>query len=425
MKILLLNVHSPQNAGDLAILQQTIAYLEAAFPGHSLTATVNDRQRQGLPDGVTYVDSLTRWLVRDGSNGEWRWRKSSAPLYGAWLSTAALLYRFGRWRLLPRRHERRTVLTAYYDADLVAVIGGGHLYARHALNIAFIWLWLGIVLAVLMGKPVVMLPQSYGPLPGWLQRRLLRWLLDRCALVVSREYRSLEMLAEIGVRCQVPVLPDLAFSSAEANKEQVHEAIFPYLPLTTTPRPVVGMTLMDWSGQNPRFHGQQQYEAAIVALIRHIRERYDARVMLFAQCSGPTAAQDDRIISRRIIASAGPDPEIIFVDRPLSPELLKGAYRSLDLLVATRMHSAIFALSSGVPTLAIGYLHKSVGIMEMLGLTRHVVDIDSLSTEQLLSSFDSLWCERDEVRRHARSRVSAMQGTLAYLPALIRRCVLS
>jgi colanic acid/amylovoran biosynthesis protein len=117
------------------------------------------------------------------------------------------------------------------------------------------------------------------------------------------------------------------------------------------------------------------------------------------------------------------DPGVTFVDRPLSPAVLKGAYRSLDLLVATRMHSAIFALSSGVPTLAIGYLHKSLGIMEMLDVARHVVDIDTISTEQILQAFDTLWAERSDIRRHLNTRIPAMQTTLAYLPTLIRQSV--
>lgn len=421
MRILLLNAHSPQNAGDLAILQQTIACLEAAFPGHTLTVTISDRSRQGLPEDPIYIDSLTRWLVQDRPNGEWRWRKSMAPLYATWLFVAALLYRVMGWRWLPRRPERRQIMTAYYDADCIAVIGGGHLYARHALNIAFLWLWLGIALAVLMGKPVVLLPQSYGPLPGTFQRHLLRWLLEHCALVVSREYRSLEFLGEAGVRSQVPVFPDLAFSLAEASEEQVQEAMMPYLSTLVESSIMVGMTVMDWSGQNPRFQRQQHYEAALVALIRHIRQRYDARIVLFAQCTGPTTAQDDRVITRRLLAAIDGDPGVIFVDRPLSPDLLKGAYRSLDLLVATRMHSAIFALSTGVPTLAIGYLHKSIGIMEMLGVARYAVDIDTISAEHILPAFDALWAKRYEVRRHLNTRIPAMQTTLAYLPPLIRQ----
>ncbi|HEY0734899.1 MAG TPA: polysaccharide pyruvyl transferase family protein, partial [Herpetosiphonaceae bacterium] len=306
-------------------------------------------------------------------------------------------------------------------ADVVAVIGGGHLYARHSANIAFVWLWLGIALSVLMGKPLIFLPQSFGPLPGAVQQGILRWLLSRSTLVVAREYRSLRLLAEIGLRRHVLVLPDLAFGDEATESPLVPEVA----ALTGNRQPLIGLTLMDWQGQNPQFRNQRSYEEAVLALMRHVGERCGARVVLFAQCTGPTAAHDDRIIARRLLAEARSQgiEDVYFVDAALSPEQLKAAYERLDLLVATRMHSAIFALSRNVPALAIGYLYKSVGIMEMLGLERHALDIATIDAETLCAGFDALWSEREAIRRQLSERIPAFQGTLDRLPLLIRRSV--
>ncbi|HEY0601967.1 MAG TPA: polysaccharide pyruvyl transferase family protein [Herpetosiphonaceae bacterium] len=421
MKILILNAHSAQNAGDLAILRESIACMRRAFPGADLTITMNDELSDLLPADAVFVGSFTRWMMRVDARGEWRWRKSLVPLYAALLILTSLLYRLTGLQLLPRLPERRDLLRAYYAADVVAVIGGGHLYARHSANIAFAWLWLGIALAVLMGKPLIFLPQSFGPLPGAVQQEMLRWLLSRSALVVAREYRSLRLLAEIGLRRRVLVLPDLAFGDDSTESPLVPQVA----ALTGDRQPLIGLTLMDWQGQNPQFHNQRSYENAVLALMRHVGERYGARVVLFAQCTGPTAAHDDRIIARRLLAEArsqGIDG-VYFVDAALSPEQLKAAYEHLDLLVATRMHSAIFALSRNVPALAIGYLYKSVGIMEMLGLERHALDIATIDAETLCAGFDALWSERETIRRQLSERIPAFQGTLDHLPLLIRRSV--
>ncbi len=425
MKILVLNAHSAQNAGDLAILKETIACLRRAFPNSELTIAINDDPCEPLPADAAYVGSLMRWLLRVDARGEWHWRKSLVPGYALWLIVGSLLYRLFGWRLMPRIPERRRLMHTYYDADLVAVIGGGHLYARHAATIGFVWLWLGIALAVLMRKPLVLLPQSFGPLPGALQRAMLRWLLSRSTLVAAREYHSLRLLAEIRLRRRVLVLPDLAFTAAAAPNATLMEALPEFARITAADRPLVGLTLMDWQGQNPQFRNQLTYEHAILALMRHVQQRYGARLVLFAQCTGPTAAQDDRRIARRLVAAAqaqGLDG-VTLIDAALSPELLKAAYTHLDLLVATRMHSAIFALSAHVPTLVIGYLHKSVGIMEMLGLERHALAIDTVDAEQLCAGFDALWTERACVRRRLSERIPAMQTTLEWLPALIRQSV--
>jgi colanic acid/amylovoran biosynthesis protein len=421
MNILVLNAHSAQNAGDLAILKETLLCLRCAFPGSNVTIAINDELSAALPGDAMYVGSFMRWLLWVDAQGEWHWRKPLVPLYALWLVLCSLLFRLTNIRLMPRTPERRQLMRAYYDADVVVVIGGGHLYARHAANIAFIWLWLGIALAVLMRKPLVLLPQSFGPLPGTLQRSMLRWLLSQSALVVAREYRSLGLLAEIGLRRRVLVLPDLAFSRASAAITDLSSG----LVQRSAGRPLVGLTLMDWQGQNPRFHNQPSYEDSILCLMRHAREHYSADIVLFAQCTGPTAAQDDRRIARRVMAAAQSQgiAGVTLIDAVLSPEALQAAYAQLDLLVATRMHSAIFALSANVPTLVIGYLHKSVGIMEMLGLERHALDIDTIDATMLCGSFDALWVERAWVRQRLAGRIPAMQQTLQHLSLLVRRSV--
>jgi colanic acid/amylovoran biosynthesis protein len=425
MKILLLNVHSPDNAGDLAILQETLVVLSRAFPRSKVTVAINDLQRHKLPDGPAYVESFMRWVMRVTDRGEWRWRKALVPLYIGWLLAAALRFRWLGLRWMPGPIERQSLMHAYYDADLVVVVGGGHLYARHAFNIAFVWLWTGISLAILMRKPLVMLPQSFGPLPGRVQQRMLQWLLQRCALVAAREMRSAELIARIGVRRPVLLMPDLAFMTHGDAGESVSRLTgINTEHADDSQRLRVGFTVMDWQGQNPNFTRQHQYESSLAQLIAHLQDRYNADTVLFAQCTGPTAAQDDRHAARRVarlLQARGRTTQL--VDAALGPQALKGAYDQLDALVATRMHSAIFSMSGAVPTLVIGYLHKSVGIMETLGLQAYLVDINEVTPELLCERFDALWRQRNDVRGLLHRRMNAMRSTLQHLPVLLRDSV--
>lgn len=421
MNILLLNPHSPQNAGDLAILQESLACLRAAHPDARISVTINDpRPEELLPPGAEYLESLVRWLVDIDEAGRWHWHKRRAPLVALWLLLAAFAYRAAGLRLLPRQPARRRLMTAFYDADLVVVFGGGHLYARHGANISFLWLALGLALAIIMGKPLVMLPQSLGPVAGRAQRRLLRWLVERSSLVAAREFRSLRFLHQIGVRRPVQVLPDLAFTTAEAPAERARELLAPYLAGVAPARPLVGFTLMDWGSQNDRFQRQERYEAAVRAAIAHLQDRYGAEVVVFSQCFGPSPDQDDRRIARRVAAQLAPERRIIVVDEALSPQELKAAYRQMRAMVATRMHSAIFALCAEVPTLVIGYLHKSEGIMETLGLERYAVAIDKVEPEPIRAMIDQLWADQEPIRARLRRRIPALSRTLEHLPRLIR-----
>lgn len=421
MKILLINPHSPQNAGDLAILYSALDRLTEAFPHAQLAYTMTDNQPSPwVPSGVPSIPSSMQWVTRRTPDGGWCWRKAHALVYVVWLLLIAGVYRIAKWRWLPADVQRRQWMDAYYDADVIVGNGGGYLYARNQNSIAFLWLWLGMALAIIMGKPLILLPQSFGPLPGWLQQTLLRWLVNHARFVGAREFRSIEFLHTINAQPPVLLLPDLAFLTVEAGKDEAHQILAQFGVPLNDGRPKIGLTLMDWGAQNPEFPHQVRYEAAIMQLIQVMQTEYNAHVILFAQCCGPTSDQDDRHISRRIAAIMSPINHVYVVDAALPASLLKAAYRELDTLVATRMHAAIFALTTSTPTLVIGYLHKSVGIMQAVGLGRYVTNIDAVTNDGLCQQFASLWAERPMIREQLSKRIPAIQTTLLQLPVLLR-----
>lgn len=424
MRILLLNFHSARNAGDLAILQTTLIYLNHAFPHAHITYTVNDVYKDvPVPVSAHQLPSFVHWLAQLSPAGIWRWHKWRFIPVAVWLLIASLWYRATKRQLLPQAPQQRQLMHAYYLADVVIVLGGGHLYARHSANIAFQWSWVTIALAVLMGKPLLLLPQSFGPLPGLIQQRQLRWMVEHSAFTAAREYQSALFLTRIGVRTPLLVLPDLAFGldsvPAHADMSTVADV------QGRTSRPVIGMTLMNWGQQNAYFEQQQGYETAVSSLINHVVEQYQATIVLFAQCVGPTPDQDDRIIARRIAANVNRPDDVVVVDAALDPATLKAAYGCLDMLIATRMHSAIFALCAGTPTLVIGYLHKSAGIMQMLGLAEWVIDINTIEAVTVCALFDQLWIRREEVQHMLDKQIPMLHHTLAHLPTLLRESVAS
>jgi colanic acid/amylovoran biosynthesis protein len=98
----------------------------------------------------------------------------------------------------------------------------------------------------------------------------------------------------------------------------------------------------------------------------------------------------------------------LIIEEPLPPDLLKAVYGRLDLLIGTRMHSNIFAMSQGVPVLAIGYQQKTMGIMQMVSLDEWVIDIQQISAEVLIQKLAALWERRPAVRDFLLSRTSEL-----------------
>ena len=388
MKILILNVHSALNLGDQGIMQATLEALRAEFPDAEITVAANHPQSWSnrvdpspVFEGVTVVGSLTSWVehLRDG---RWKGDLKSMVGYLALLSIAALGYRvFGR-RLMWGTVEQRRLLSAYYDADLALSCGGGNFYAYRRFSPFLIWALGALLFAIALGKQVVMLPQSIGPIQGRIQRALARWILNPVRTIMVREPWTQNFLTnDLQVSTRVVLLPDLAFGLAGI----VSPKRSPEHP------PEIGSTVLDRSAQLRSFGGQSGYEDALCALLTRLAQTHDARITLFCQCYGPSADQDDRPVSARLLARLKAAGVVV----TLAPDFARArdlvdAYGKMDLMIGTRMHTSIFAMCSATPVLLIGYQPKGRGVMAMCGLESYCCDIEHLSADILYARASEL-----------------------------------
>ena len=63
----------------------------------------------------------------------------------------------------------------------------------------------------------------------------------------------------------------------------------------------------------------------------------------------------------------------------------------MNMFVASRLHSGIFSFGMGVPTLFIGYLTKTTGLLESLGMPEMGLEISNLDPDALFSKLTWLW----------------------------------
>lgn len=395
MKILLVNNHSLENAGDHAILIETLRVLERAFPNAQIGLSFNDvaSAHAALP-GYSIYHAPLGWFLRLNDQRGYdllpRWQRL---LLLAALLLAGLLCRVAlplpAW---PPARQPLRLLRAYAEADLVLACGGGYLYApgpHEGLAGVFNLTLLGCLLAVLIDRPLVLLPQSIGPLHDQPQRRAVRLVLRHARLTLVRERQSLHLLEQLGCAGRALLAPDMAFGLPAAPAEQAERLLARWLPPEPAPAFLVGMTALNWSGQSYSFDRQAQYEAALLGCIDTITKQ-GGTVVLFPQCTGPSHAEDDRLVSARLHQRARDPQRVVLLDEPLPPRLLQAAYGRMDYFIGTRMHSVILALNAGVPALAIGYLHKTSGMLEALGLEGRCLDIATINAEQLNAAFAAL-----------------------------------
>jgi len=323
------------------------------------------------------------------------------------MSLAALLYRITGVRLVWGGMALRETLRAYYQADLVLSCGGGYLFASRPLSPAYLTRLLAIGWALALGKRVVMLPQSLGPIQGGLQQQLARFVLNRVDALIVRESRALDYATQIlHLRCPVSCLPDLAFRLQPA----------PPLALPRTVR--VGIVPMDWGAQQPGFTAQAKYETALVELAVQLYREHGISIYLICQCTGPSPEQDDRRVARRLhtrLAEAGA-PATVLADFP-DAYALSAAYAAMDCVVTTRMHGGILTLISHTPVIVLGYQPKSAGIMQMLGLSEFYLPIEEANGPALAARVHTVIANPAPVRSRIVQAVAQTQAQLAGWPA--------
>lgn len=389
--ILIINIHSSRNLGDAALLQITLQQINLNFPTGMITLSMDDPTSHNGSQKA--INSIVSWVHPKKTDGTVHWNY----WHLIWLLPATLIpmltQRFikkASYLLTPR--SLKLIVEAYNQADLVLSEPGGFIYSS-GRGISLVITIYSIALAIFCKKPVYILPQSIGPLKRAWERKIVRWLLNRVRIVMVREPISLRLLQDIGAnKNNIQLVPDMAFAMPTSDRA-IGAQWLNDLGLSIDKKwPLLGMTVINWGEQHTGFEQQADYEKACAGAIKWFIDNTGGKVILFPQVIGPYLSQDDRIPARRIADLLSEQASSLFlVDQQLPVELLKSIYSWMNILIGTRMHSIIFSLSEGVPVIMIGYLHKTRGMAEMIGIEEWFIDIRQVVGDVLIERLSKFW----------------------------------
>jgi colanic acid/amylovoran biosynthesis protein len=396
VNVLIVNTCSTLNRGDAAIVLGQIRLLQETFPGVHLTLTSKtpalDRALYD-PLGVEVLPPLI-------------------PALSSYRGTVRSLSQGAR--ALVAVGDKGRLLQAVLRSDLVLSCGGGYLYSYRSL-LPGTTFWQNVVhayLATALHKPLLFLPQSFGPFGSALARRGVRTLLDRPSVagIFAREEVSYHVLGQMlgqpgGAR--IALCPDMAFylAAGEGSLSRGHEA-------ASTARPTMVVNLREWAfpgAQDPRSR-RDAYLQAMVAVAHHFVRRHRGQVVVVPQALGPDPAEDDRGICWEFFQRVHHFPAAAQAVHYREPETrsLTGYLALLSqatILVGTRLHACILALLCGVPALSVGYQPKSQGTLDLLGLGDLNLDIQDLAADRLVALLEATLDRHQALRQEIRQRV--------------------
>ncbi|RME42303.1 MAG: hypothetical protein D6791_18065 [Chloroflexi bacterium] len=420
--IVIVNLHSTANAGDHVLFKVLFDHLRCRVPHGRFTLIANDPSSfRPYADQAQVLPSFFAWLKQTRRERPWVSWMGQAVLGAITVVLDGWLSARGNAKLGPMPDPvLRDIAKAYRQAQWVISCPGNFIYSRaHLAGLPILGPLSLLFLAHWYRKPLELAPQTIGPLwRGW-ERWLVAWVLRHAQRILLRDPVSVELVKALGVPpARYRLVPDLAFLYREADQDGA-ERLWARLGVAdTTQGPRLGMTLLNWGAQHPRFRGQEAYEQGMASLASTFLDDHpQGQVFLFPQVCGPTWADDDRIPARRVWEQVRSHPrgsQVYLIDAPQPPAVLRAAYHTMDLFVGSRLHSNIFALTGGVPVIAVAYQDKTFGVMRMLGLEEWTVAIEEVDGDLLIRRYRRLWPERHRWRQKIQQAVSECVADLEH-----------
>jgi len=396
------------NRGDQALIWETVELAKmAGFEGHYSMIATEECGGQSKKMGIDSLAYLLPHPSMHANNGE------DNRSYGVWLklkwALSALLDLFIAFPLSKKltrsiatkflsKDEKRT-LEIYKNAKAAFVKGGGFLHSYGGIIEAYkIYFFLyHINLALDMGIPVYVMPNSFGPFVDKYSRKMVQKCLRKCRIVCSRESVSQKVLREC---CNIKstLSRDLAMY-LEKDTEFDVERYLNEKGINLQKKRMVGITVRPY-----RFPGKQNaedlylnYTTEMCRLILWLKSN-GYHPLLIEHVYSSNYHERDIICIDDVVKKVKEEGEKVDVlsARELNCRQMKSVYAKMDYLVGTRFHSVIFSITENVPAIAITYGgNKGDGIMKDIGLSDYAMSIESLTDGVLVDKFINLVKNRD------------------------------
>jgi polysaccharide pyruvyl transferase WcaK-like protein len=326
-----------------------------------------------------------------------------------------------RQRLIARNRTLRQI----YAADVVAAISGGDSFSDIYGLQRLLYVSFPQILAILLGKDLVLLPQTIGPFRGRVARAVSKYILRRAARTYARDYQSLkEIEAQIG---NAPVKQKPAFCyDIGFGLDPIAPTHLDILGLSRSNRAsanLVGLNLSGllWMGgytQSNMFGLRCNYQELMRELIDLLIVRLGCNVLLVPHVFGTnTNRESDSAVCEKVFAELEEKypGRLGWVRGELNQSEIKHVIGSCGFFIGSRMHACIAALSQSVPAVSIAYSDKFISVMKTLGVEGLVLDSRTMSAAEIVQAIAEAFRERASTRRVLKEKLPEVRRTVLNL----------
>lgn len=401
MKILLVGNHTCGNRGDGAILRGLIDSLGQVKNDLEIDVISRYPVSSGYLLGQTILPDELFLELKKGKN------KLADKVRRRLMPKIMMAHISGRgWhKLLPVPKYLRDFSDKLQQYDAVIQVGGsffvdlyGPLQFEHSLC------------ALLAKKPLFMIGHSVGPFQKKSFNEIANFVFSRVDRLVLRESVSLEMMKRGNITTQ-KVIPgsDTAFLVRARQVEQPGHNLLHWQQVIAANK-TIAITVRKLAPFDKRLGvTQQQYEMAFARVVDAMIER-GYQVVALSTCTGiDSYGNDDRMIAITLRDHVKQKDKYHVVMDEFNDLELGMLLAQCHLTIGTRLHSAIISMTFGTPAVAINYEHKSLGVMNQLGLPEMATDVKSLMDGTIINKVNGILDNYDAVKQQVNSAVSEEQ----------------
>jgi polysaccharide pyruvyl transferase WcaK-like protein len=208
--------------------------------------------------------------------------------------------------------------------------------------------------------------------------------------------------------------PDIAFRHQGALPE-VGSSLLSSLGVNLDARPIIGLTPNMRIYYRTNGEGRtNDYVRFMTEIGRYCIEKWNATLVLIPHeiTAADRPKVDDRYLCGLIELSLANPHQCVSITENYSSDQMKSVIGHLDMVIGSRFHSLVFALSSSVPVVAVGWAHKYSELMELFGLQGNVLEHDRLDWDAMRHMLENAWLSRGATREHLAGRLPNITGQI-------------
>lgn len=405
------------NMGVSALASGTIASLQRGIPDARIVILDYAKRQSVSEDRCNSRVVLVELLNLRFSKRLWQ-RNHVASLIVKSLFLRLLLVRPWRTRMIRKSPRLEEIL----NADLVLSLAGGDSFSDIYGLWRMIYVTLPQILVILLRRPLILLPQTYGPFNSVASRGLARFILRRAAIIYSRDEEGIEVVRQFlpeggsGARRAYDMGFALAPTPPPLEIQERIQAVKRRGPLVGLN--ISGLLYMGGYNRDNGFCLKIVYRDFVRFVLDYFMVETKCEVMLFPHVRGGTSgAEDDLDACEQVMAERGHRDEgrIHVIAESMDHHQIKFLIGQSDFFLGSRMHACIAALSQCVPTVGLAYSRKFFGVMRLVGNGAVTVDLRTAELAAALHEIDRAWQARDAMRQALQTTMPRIQDSVLKL----------